>query len=240
MSQKILIALQYWAGDSKLALKLAKFLADIEPRHSDQADFLLLSRYDCPLDTTTVQHLSRKFNVHGFRGWKRGTGWPAGCNDLWLTVMEWAASMSQAKKIPEYKAIFTCEADGAPLFRDWITRMHEAWDQVSREKPVVVAGPLVLPGPHINGNCLVNGSPKNLNWLAHGMPSVHPAVGWDYLLAPLLKKAGWANIPGMRSIYNTPTFSAERRKSLQEEGVFWVHGGKDDSLIRLGREEWTI
>lgn len=118
MANKILIALQFWDGDRALAMELADFLADLEPVKQQQADFMFAPRFDCRADASVVSRVSRKFNVYAQVSRRRGVGWPNGCNELWFSVMEWVQSMSLAKKIPSYKAIFTCEADGAPIPRD--------------------------------------------------------------------------------------------------------------------------
>lgn len=240
MDRKILIALQYWDGDKAQALALARFLADLEPRHSDDADFLFMARFDSALDTPTIQHVSRKFNVHSRISRRRAKGWPCGCNDLWFSVMEWAQSMIQARKIPHYKAIFTCEADGCPIQRDWIAQLSLEWDRVNRPTPVVMAGALVMPGPHINGNALMSGDMNFLTWIGRRVGGVTPNSGWDYIMRDDFKKRGWADIPRMKSIYNTPTFSPEQYADMIKNEWIWVHGVKDQSLIQMGRDRFKV
>ena len=240
MVNRLLIALQYWDGDRDRALKLARFLADLEPVKSTLADFLVVARFDSSLDDTTTKQLARKFNVYTFKSRRRGTGWPDGCNELWFSTMEWAQSMIAAKKVPAYKAIFTCEADGCPIQRNWIEWMSLEWDRVNRAKPIVIAGALVDPGPHINGNALITGAPGFLNWIARRVGGVRPGCGWDYCLAQDFRRWGWADIPGMKSIYNTPTFSAEAYADMIKNNWIWVHGVKDTSLIQLGRERFKV
>jgi hypothetical protein len=238
-SNKILIALQFWQGDKDAALRLARFLADIEPKHSDLADFILVKRFDCktPLkDQEIVPALSRKFNLYAYTSPRRETGWPMGCNGLWLATMEWARSMMEARRVPNYKAIFCCESDGCPLFSDWVERMSAAWDNANRDKPVVQAGPMVgVPALHINGNCLMSGDLKFLKWVTQ-RAVIPPGAGWDFCLAPLFKEKGWANIHQMRSYYAWPTVTPEQYAKMVEEQLIWVHGPKDDSMIRMGRK----
>jgi hypothetical protein len=240
MVNRLLIALQFWNGDRDRALELARYLADLEPARSKIADFLFVARFDSSLDDYTTQRVARKFNVYTFKSRRRGTGWPDGCNELWFSTMEWVQSLTAARKIPSYKAIFTCEADGAPIPRNWIERMSLEWDRVSKPKPVVIAGALVDPGPHINGNALITGEPGFLGWIARRVSGVNPGCGWDYCLAPQFKRMGWANIPGMKSIYNTPTFSGEQYQKMIDHDWIWVHGGKDTSLIQMGRKRFGL
>lgn len=246
-SNKILIALQFWQGDKAGALKLASFLADLEPKHSELADIVLVNRFDCRQDfPETIKKLSRKFNVFSYTSPQRGVGWPDGCNSLWFGTIAWAFSFMEVGKIPSYKAIFTCEADGAPIFPDWIARMSTAWDEVQRAaapKKVYIAGPLVSgPGieEHINGNCLVSGDMKFLHWITRRVSGMPGGAGWDYSMRGAFKQWGWANIPGMVSYYNTPLFSRERCQKMVDDQLIWVHGDKSNCLIDFGRARLKI
>jgi hypothetical protein len=154
--------------------------------------------------------------------------------------MEWVTSMTRAKKIPSYKAVFTFESDGAPICRDWVARLLAEWDRVSEQKPVVIAGALVNPGPHINGNAMLSCRLEFLEWLCRIMGSSTMQVGWDYAYAKQFEKIGWADIPGMKSIYNTPTFDAGAYQWMQGEQLIWVHGVKDSSLIQMGRKRFGV
>ena len=240
MVNRILIALQFWNGDRDRALELARFLADLEPERSKLADFLFVARFDSLLDDYTTHRVARKFNVYTLKSRRQGTGWPDGCNELWFSTMEWVQSMTAARKVPAYKAIFTCEADGCPIQRNWIEWMSLEWDRVNRAKRVVIAGALVEPGPHINGNALITGEPGFLTWIARRVGGVRPGCGWDYCMKGDFERLGWANIPGMKSIYNTPTFSAENYAQMIADQWIWVHGGKDTSLIQMGRKRFGI
>ncbi len=240
-SNKILIALQFWKGDRDAAMKLARFLGDIEPRHSELADVVLVNRFDCPpADKETIERVSRKFNTRAYTSPQRGIGWPDGCNSLWFGTMEWAFSYMEVGQLPRYKAIFTCEADGAPVLQDWVARMSEAWDVAQAGQKVYIAGPLVGGGntgiaAHINGNCLVSGDLKFLHWITRRVAGVPGGIGWDYFLRDAFKRWGWADIPGMLSLYNTPTFTPEQYMTFVQDGVIWVHGDKSNSLIDMGR-----
>lgn len=237
MERKLLLVLQWWEGDRRQAEKLARFLADIEPRHSNLADVLLVCRFDSKISADLTPHLSRKFNTYSYKTPRSNVGWPAGCNDLWACAMEWVYHMRVAKKTPAYKAIFTFEADGGPLIPNWIAEMSAEWDRVSREKPVVMAGPLVqVPGEHINGNALMSGDLEFLKWgVLRGNFRPRVPGGWDWVLRDTFKQMGWANIPRMRSYYNSATFTINQYLQMREEKLIWVHGIKDDSLIDMGK-----
>jgi hypothetical protein len=238
---KILLALQFWQGDKDAAIKLAHYLASLEPKHCEIADFLLVQRFDTVVsdeDRKVLDTLSRKFNLYAYRSRRKGTGWPNGCNDLWRSTMEWTASMILARKVPHYKAIFCFEADGGPIFRDWVARLSQAWDDANAKGPVVQAGPMVS-GPginlHINGNCMLSCDKKFLDFLTRRIGEIPVWGGWDYLYAGEFQKRGWANVPGMRSYYNSPHFSIEQYRKMREENLIWVHGDKSNDLIELGK-----
>jgi len=244
-SNKILIALQFWEGDKKGALKLASYLADLEPKHSALADIVLVNRFDCPNDyRDVIEKISRKFNVYSYKSPQRGTGWPDGCNGLWFGTMEWAFSFMEDKKLPHYKAIFTCEADGAPVHQDWIARMSSAWDLIQlTRKRVYIAGPLVSGNgveEHINGNCLVSCDMKFLHWVTRRVSGVPGGCGWDYYMRTAFKQWGWANVPGMVSYYNTPHFSEEQFIGMQKQDLIWVHGDKSNCLVDYGRKFFKV
>jgi len=233
---KILIALQYWEGDKAQAEKLATFLTDLQAKHSEHADFLLINRYDCIPPTGLAQYVARKFNTFTYRAPRGMTGWPAGCNSLWANTLQWVKCMSEAKKCPRYKAIFTCEGDGGPVFPDWVERLSKAWDVANSKGPVCMAGPLVkIPAEHINGNALMSGDPEMLKWLVRLALNVPATGGWDFVLAGEFKRKGWANIPGMVSYYNSKAFSVEQYLKMQSDNLIWCHGDKSNALVDLGR-----
>lgn len=236
MSAKFLIALQMWEGDRIQAMRLARFLADLQAEHSEHADFLLVHRFDCKSPDDVVPQLSRRFNTFVYKTPFCDTGWPLGCNAMADFTAEWALAMIEAKKVPAYKAIFLCESDGAPVSRDWVKKMSEAWDLANKEKPIFQAGPY-LPPPleHINGNCLINADPKALKWFCQGRWKTK-AGGWDWIGWSAFKEKGVANISGMKSLYATLSFSQEEWQKLVDQDLIWVHGDKANDLIYWGRK----
>jgi hypothetical protein len=239
---KILVMMTCWEGDRHQAQKLAQFLADMEPSHSDKADFLLVERFDCkPWDHNVVEALKRKFNLFQHHGRLGNVGWPMGCNDLFLAGMEWAYGMIEARKVLPYKAIFNVESDGAPICRNWIQRLHEAWDEANKETRVCMAGALIKTPEqpikeHINANALISADLKFLHWVTRSSAFPPPHGGWDYVLAPKFKEIGWANVPGIRSYWNSRTCEEREYQVLLTENVIWCHGVKDDSLLKWGRK----
>lgn len=242
MSDKILLALQFWGGDKIQAMKLARLIADLEPGMSSRADFLFISRFDCSHDVPTVEHVSRKFKVftHVNRT-RREVGWPAGCNGLWFGTMDHVYALGESKRMPPYKAVLTFEADGFPMRPDWIPRLHDAWDEANRRKPIVALGAMqTSPGLHINGNALFSGDKKFLFKIARQISGCAPHKGWDYVLAPEFRKLGWADCPKMRSWWNYPTMSVKDFEAIIAQDVVFFHGCKDDSVLRHMRQKYKV
>lgn len=238
---KLLVALQYWSGDRDQAMKLARLITDLAPGRMDDVDFLFVSRFDTKHDYDAEKYVSRKFNVHSFTCRRRGTGWPHGCNDLWFGTMDWIYTMREAKKIPQYKAVFTIEADGCPLTPGWLHDLSISWDRANESKPIYVYGALLMaPGPHINGNALFSCDRKFLHHIARRIAACAPSGGWDYLLAPTFKKWGWANCPSIRSYWRAGTIDEPTFRREVHQGVTYLHGVKDSTAIDLCRKVYNL
>lgn len=236
MSQKILLALQFWHGDAAQAMKVARLIADLEPAMSERADFLFISRFDTSQNQATVKHVSRKFHTFTHVNQRRGVGWPSGCNDLFFGTMDWVYTFREANKVPNYKAVMLLESDSCPLHSGWIQQMSEGWDRAKAN----VYGPLLSNGPHINGNCMMSCEPNFLRWIAREKGGCSPAGGWDYILYHEFKKRGAANAPGMRSWWRCANVTQPTYETLLQQGVYFLHGCKDDSLLNLVRQRHSL
>lgn len=232
---KLLLALQFWERDKPTAMKVARLIADLEPEHSEKADFLFMARFDCAHDQDTVKYVSRKFNVHTAIGRRRGTGWPQGCNDAWFSLIDFTYEQVAAKKFEAYKAILTFEADSCPIIPNWITKLHEAWDKAK----VNMLGVLCPhPVPHINGNLLLSAEESVLYTVSRKICGCPGHMGWDWALAKQFKALGWADCPRMRSLYAYPTLLEGDFHNLLKAGVCFLHGVKDLSAISHVRNHW--
>lgn len=238
---KILLALQYWDGDKAQAMQLAKLLADIEPKMSDRADFLFVSRFDCAHDQATVSYVARKFKVFTYTSRRRGTGWPLGCNATFFGLMEWFYHKKVARQILPYKAVFAFEADGIPMSKTWIADLSNQWNWINNKKPVVMAGAWLPNGPipdcgHINGNAMITGDLKFLKHLITRVKDVKGSVGWDYGLAPIFREWGWSDMPQIRSVWRSPITEEIFLRHKNVGGTIWFHGAKEDTGIKLCRK----
>lgn len=238
-NRKILLALQFWEGDRAQAMKVARLIADLETHHSNRADFLLVSRFDCTHDMDAISYVSRKFNVRTHISRRRATGWPFGPNELWFETMQYVYEHTvEEKRMPDYKAVLTFEADAAPLCPNWIPMLADAWDET---RPANVVGALLQhPGPHVNGNALFSCDTGFMHWLVRQVSGCTPHGGWDYILAPRFKEWGWKNCNAIRSWWQTPTLTREAFEQLYSQGVCFLHGVKDDSVLRMVRDKYRL
>ena len=238
-SRKILLALQYWEQDKAQAMQVARLIADMETRLSDRADFLFVSRFDCAHDMETIGYVSRKFKVRHHVSRRRATGWPFGPNELWFETMQFCYEHTvEHERIPQYKAILTFEADATPLCPNWISILSDAWDET---RPANTVGALLQhPGPHVNGNALFSCDTGFMHWVVRQVSGCTPHGGWDYVLAPRFKEWGWKNCNAIRSWWKTPTLAREQFEPLYPQGVCFLHGVKDDSVIRMVREKYRL
>lgn len=240
VSNKILLVVPFWSADRHAAIALSHLLADIQPGHSEDIDILFCARFDCPqVDADTIKHVSRKFNTMTHVSKRRDTGWPAGCNGTFFGSLEYIYHKMEVGQLPGYKAIFMCEADTVPLTRDCFAYLHRQWDLISRRQPVCLAGALVPDGgrDHINGGaCLLSGNLGFLKWITRTVGGMKSPVGWDFGLAGDFRARGWANIPGIRSLWGTPTMPIDHAEHYERSGVVWLHGVKDASLLRFARQ----
>jgi len=237
--RKILLALQFWDGDKAQAMRVARLIADLETRMSDRADFLFVSRFDCPHDLDTIGYVARKFKVRHHVSRRRATGWPFGPNELWFETMQYAYEHTiDDKRIPEYKAVLTFEADALPLCPNWIPMLSDAFDQ---SQPACIVGALLkYPGLHVNGNALFSCEQNFSHWISRQVTGCTPHGGWDYVLAPRFKEWGWKDCALMRSWWKTPTLQREQFEQLQAQGVAFLHGIKDGSALDMVREKYRL
>lgn len=239
-SSKMLIVLPFWEADRGQAMTLARFLADLEPTHSERADFLFVARFDCQQDPPTVDAVSAKFNTYTFISPKRMIGWPLGCNGIFFGAMEWCYSQIAAGRIPGYKFIFVTGPDACPLDKGWIARLHREFDAMNSGKQVCVSGCLLSHGgrEHINGDAiLLTGELTFLKWLALQAAGMHAKSGWDWHLASQFRDWGWENLPCIKSVWNrnVPFTDYDWFNEVESARTVYFHGQKGFSLLELAR-----
>lgn len=230
--EKLLLALQCWRGDQETALELTRLICDMEPERRDDVEFMIAARKGCDWKgLREIEAVAReKFKVvHVFESWGYATGWPCGCNELWIETMQHANTLKVTEK-SKATGILTFEADCIPLAPDWIDQLIAAWNYRTYGKRVL--GSLCKePALHINGNALFE----------VGLHRDHPKLldqredqGWDYTHRKLLVGLG-ENTPLIAQKYNAPTVTLKEIKAYQEDGAVLLHGVKHGAGIQLIR-----
>lgn len=231
--RKILIVLQFCQHDKAQATELAKFITDLQDDHSEQADFLLASRYDTPIDESLVNYISRKFDIYTHTCRRQAQGWPYGPNELWFDTISYIFEMRTIEKLPDYKAVLFVEPDTCPMRADWIDALRKEWDKAGKN----IVG-CVCPHPleHVNGNAMFSGDLKFLEW-CRNLIGCSPHAGWDVLLAHKFRAQGWADTPLIFNLYKAPTIEPAIMEFFFEHGLAFLHGVKDLSAIRQARQK---
>lgn len=226
-NRKLLINLQYYHGDQPQANRLAKLIADIEPKRRTDVAFLFSGRHDCKHDQRVLNYVGTKFDVYSFTNGRVAVGWPFACNELWFGSITHVANYSHV--IGTYNAVLCMEADDLPLTADWLDRLIESWNS---NKAVVMGHLVHAPGTHINGNCMISGDNGTLARIRR-IGSCNPSAGWDYILASRFKQWGWAHTDCIRSEWNRATISEQYIDELIDAGVVMFHGTKDNSGLEI-------
>jgi hypothetical protein len=238
--QKGLVAVQFWPGDRPKALRLANFLADLEPVKRQDTDFLFVARFDSGHDPATVKKVSGRFNTHLLTTTSRAAGHPWGSWVLWFSAVEWFYNMRRGRKIPDYKWIFPFEADCCPTSKNWLSEMHAEWDRLNSPNKVYIVGAETYHyHHHANGNLMCSGDMDWLTWLVKGVTvsGVPAKEAWDIYLFPKFARWGVEFSPRMWNCCGRATLDEDTFKYCLREHSF-VHGVKDDSLYRMARRQF--
>lgn len=228
--KKGILAIQYWRGDIKKAMRLARFIADLEPTRRDDIDFVFIARADCDHDDATVQYVSRKFNVRKLKCNMRASGHPWGCWVLWYSLMEWFYLGRKSGKLPEYKWIFPFEADCVPISKTWINECH---DEFLRLNTSLVGAETFHWSEHLNGNLMATSNLDFLSWLIRDVTvtGVPRSEAWDIFLFPKFTQWGVGFSSKIINRCGQRTMEQKEFDWLQKHGWAFVHGVKDDSLM---------
>ncbi len=152
---RLVIALQFWEGDKANAMRLARFIAQLEPIERDDVIFCFFPRFDCEMDSETLDAVAAKFTVALISTHPHVPGYPASPNLMATGVMIDAAERSQ----PEWadvKAVLLLEADCVPLAANWINQLMDEWDRCAAAGKSILGSWRPQNGKHghINGNLM--------------------------------------------------------------------------------------
>lgn len=223
----LVIALQYWDGDAHRAFRLAKLIADIEPKFRNDVTLVLVGdgAASPPAPMELVGICGTKMRTFAVRASHAASGHPDGANALWLGTMELLCEMWRSGDL-ERQDVFTIEADGCPLHQYWIDRI-KAEHAESNARGLRVTGPLMSrPVPHINGTLVMS-----LPWFFN-----HPSLGvtpegeaWDVYHRDEIMEAARPS-QEIANIYGATQWRAEQLKPMGKQSS-WLASTKDNSAI---------
>jgi hypothetical protein len=181
------LVLQFWQGDRRRALELARLLADIEPEPREDALLVFARQSNCAIDRELregMNYAGQKFDVMDLETYvDEKKRYPGICFDPWASAAQQLSDMYYRGRIPHHSAFFF-EADGCPLRGTWIDDLKAAHAET------LLLGKRIT-GPHMRygGHDHINGSlVMHLScWEDH--PSLRrcpPAVAWDVHHGPVL------------------------------------------------------
>jgi hypothetical protein len=237
---QLMVAIQFWEGDKANALRLARFLADIEPTFRDDTIIAFAARFDCELDAEIQEaydYVSRKFPATFMRSNRRATGHPDGCFGLWAGIAENAYSR-WLSGWPVANVLFV-ESEGVPARVDWIDalkRAHAANMQTGKR----ITGARMEGAfyePHVNGTMLMHLSA----WADHGgWKSCPKGIAWDCFHGQsMLGEIGSA--PSILNLYGAQDMSLSVYKTIGSN-YSWIASVKDGSAWKCAQslvgDEW--
>lgn len=237
-NQRLLLALQFWDGDSERAGQLADFLCAQEPSPQWRADLLFFARSDAAKPAWT-DHPHPNFQTYFARSARVGTGWPDGPNQLWFGLIEYLRSACRDGRMPRYSGIFTLEPDCIPIRQDWVHLLFQEWHKRGVDfLGAAMNGPDLAVAPHTNGNMIVRGSDEVLSAVAEQAAECPKDQAWDVWLYPFLARN--FRVSGSDLIFNcwqSPTIAAAAVYHWRRQGIALIHGVRDDSCLRHAREQ---
>lgn len=225
----LVIALQYWQGDEAAAMRLARLLADIEPRRRhDDVMLAFCRRFDTPLTPLaheTILYCGLKFGVCQVKSEREGVGHPDGSFGLWAGTLDKLADGWISGYINAH-SVFMVEADGCPVARDWIDRLKREHELTIAMGKRITGAVMEHAVPHVNGGLMMHLSA----WLDR--PSLHrtpPRQAFDMFHAAVMMAE--ARATGL--ILNPYGSKGWTPGVLDEIGhnVCWLNNVKDDSVV---------
>lgn len=228
MKGGLCICLQFYAGDMERAMKLAKFIADLETSFRFDLEMCFCARFDCPQDSSVIDYVRKKMPVSQFTSRRKWSGWPEGPNGLAYDLLEEMHRRYDDGRWTNHEAILFLEPDCVPLCREWTNLLMDEWSPVHRAGACIMGAWRESGGAygHINGNMLIASS-LNMTDVTATAPA---GLAWDCALAPYWKNR-WHKTDLILNLFNEtnvpfPKFLGPVGGTLPP---VLVHGCKDES-----------
>lgn len=231
----LVVALQYWAGDRERAFRLARLIANLEPEYRNDVTLVLVGRFDTDVAGAgdTVVHCGTKMRTFALTAGPMGygkTGHPDGANGLWAGAMEQLAQRWCTGDL-DRSSVFTVEADGCPISRDWISRLRAEHQRTLDAGRRITGAFMPRPLPHINGSMIMS-----IPWWVDTITvqSTPDGHAWDVFHRETILAAACRS-DEIRNIYGAGEWTDAQLRPLSKQAS-WLSSTKDDSAIAWAEE----
>lgn len=228
---KLAVAIQFWRGDMRQALRLARFLADLEPRKREDVCLVFARRFDVkvtPELESTMLYCGQKFSVTTIASDRQAEGHPDGCYGLWSGTAEKLVA-ARSDKWP-YDNVFFVEADGVPMRWDWIEHLKRVHAEHLATGYRITGARMYRGERHVNGSFVMHSS------FFEDHPSLakcRSRVPWDCHHGPvLMPEAG--PIPSVMNLYGAKNVTQSVFTTLGYEYA-WLASVKDGSAWKCSQ-----
>jgi hypothetical protein len=240
------IVIPFSEGDREAAMRLAHFIAKIEPKRRDDVELCLVNRFDCErAGAAEIALLLPTFKVSTMNTTTKATGHPQGCNAMAEDIFTFALAN---KNWEDVDAILFMEPDCVPVARDWIDQLRAEWDDLNlhRDTDLSVVGcfrSLGVDIPHVNGNALWN--PRIAEWYDL---KAKPGLGWDSSVALEMSTDDYRNTELISNLFKETNMPEERmRVNPFSLGLLnparppvLIHGVKDESAWNYAKKAMNL
>ncbi len=240
----MVVAIQYYAKDRDRAMKLARWITDIEMAPRSDVIILLVNRFDCPkVDQEVIDYVGRKFPVMTMTTTTKAFGWPEGCNAVAFDIFRKMGEWVDDNLIKRGEPLLLIEPDCVPLKRNWLFALEGVWI-AAHATGSLVAGAWRQSGPecgHINGNALFD---ADIVRLIPGMSDAMNGIrgtAWDAALAPYFEKH-WHFTGLISNRWNENTLSDEQIETpwMGTTPPVLVHGCKSDDVWKYAHRKLKL
>lgn len=227
---KLVLALQFYIGDREKAMRLARLIADAEPKPRTDVEFVFVARYDCEHDFKTIEHVRQKFPTHWITTYTKWRGWPGGPNAMARDLLEWTAANRK-----EVDGLLMIEPDCVPTSAFWLNAIMDEWNDALMADKWLMGAWRDSGGPHghINGNCVVK---PNFATLVHTNDLIGPGLAWDCAVSPYARER-WYITGAIKNCFEARNATVEHLfdADMGEYCPALVHGFKDDSAYEIAK-----
>lgn len=236
---RLLVVVPYWEGDKQKMEQVIKLACDLLDSKSDRAELLFVARFDADFPSPSIQEeAAEKFSkVHLWRCHRRGMGFPSGCNEMALGILDYILTQRDNDlAFTDISTFLILESDCVITRRTWVEEICNAWDSLSGLGKLV-AGALqskekwgVDIGDHINAVALYD--PDILCFLPC-LTRCPTNRGWDHHFGPVIMPYA-VDSALFKLDYQRQTISEE--ELYRDASVLIYHGVKDESAINAVRK----